>query len=45
MMSRRPSRIGGILDIDLPDDRRIDLKDAPELGAHVARLRAMLDEG
>lgn len=45
VMSRRPSRIGGILDIALPDERTVDLKDAPELGAHAARLRAMLDEG
>lgn len=45
VMSRRPSRIGGILDVDLPDDRQISLKDAPELGAEVAKLRAMLDEG
>ncbi|QBY01391.1 ABC transporter ATP-binding protein [Rhodophyticola sp. CCM32] len=45
VMSRRPSRIGGILDIDLPDERDIGLKDAPELGVLVARLRAMLDEG
>jgi NitT/TauT family transport system ATP-binding protein len=45
VMSRRPSRIAGILDVELPDERHIELKDAPELGAHVARLRAMLDEG
>lgn len=45
VMSRRPSRIGGILNVDLPEDRQITLKDAPEMGAHVARLRAMLDEG
>ena len=45
VMSRRPSRIGGIVEIDLPDDRQIDLKDAPELGRHVAQLRGMLDEG
>jgi NitT/TauT family transport system ATP-binding protein len=45
VMSRRPSRIQGILPVDLPDERHIGLKDAPELGAHVARLRAMLDEG
>ena len=45
VMSRRPSRIGGILEVDLPSDRQIGLKDAPELGAEVAKLRAMLDEG
>jgi NitT/TauT family transport system ATP-binding protein len=45
VMSRRPSCVGNILKIDLPDKRDIALKDAPELGAHVARLRAMLDEG
>jgi len=45
VMSRRPSRIGGILNVDLPDDRQITLKDVPEMGAHVSQLRAMLDEG
>ena len=45
VMSRRPSRIGGILEVDLPDKRQLELKDAPELGKHVAQLRAMLDEG
>jgi len=45
VMSRRPSRIGGIIDIDLPETRDITLKDAPELGSYVAKLRAMLDEG
>lgn len=45
VMSRRPSRIGGILPVDLPETRQIELKDAPELGEHVARLRAMLDKG
>ena len=45
VMSRRPSRIAGILEVDLPKDRTIALKDAPELGAYVARLRSMLDEG
>ncbi len=44
-MSRRPSRIGGVLDVALPDERTLELKDAPELGAQVARLRAMLDAG
>jgi NitT/TauT family transport system ATP-binding protein len=45
VMSRRPSRIAGILDVDLPAERDIKLKDAPEIGLHVARLRAMLDAG
>jgi len=45
VMGRRPSRIAGVLDIDLPEERDQKLKDAPELGQHVARLRAMLDEG
>jgi len=45
VMSRRPSRIQGILPVDLPPERDIALKDSPRLGAHVARLRAMLDEG
>ncbi len=45
VMGRRPSRIAGVLDIDLPDERTLKLKDAPELGRHVAALRALLDEG
>ncbi|WP_439501459.1 ABC transporter ATP-binding protein [Aminobacter ciceronei] len=45
VMSRRPSRIGGILEIDLPEERDLALKDAPELGHHVARLRDMLGAG
>ena len=45
VMSRRPSRVAGILDIDLPDERDVGLKDAPLVGQQVARLRALLDEG
>lgn len=45
VMSRRPSRIAGILDINLPDERDITLKDAPLVGQQVAKLRALLDEG
>lgn len=43
VMSRRPSRISNVLEIDLPEDRGLHLKDVPELGRQVARLRAMLD--
>ncbi len=45
VLSRRPSRIGGILDVDLPEERTLELKDDPRLGAQVARLRALLDAG
>ena len=45
VMSRRPSRIGGILDVDLPNERTLDLKDDPRVGSQVARLRAMLGAG
>lgn len=45
VMSRRPSRISGILEIDLPEERGLALKDAPELGRHVAKLRDMLGAG
>ena len=45
VMSRRPSRVEGILDVDLPDDRTLDLKDDPRTGALVSRLRALLDAG
>jgi NitT/TauT family transport system ATP-binding protein len=44
-MSRRPSRIADILEVELPEERGLELKDAPELGRQVARLRAMLDAG
>ncbi len=45
VMSRRPSRIAGVVPMALPEDRQISVKDSPELGQHVATLRAMLDEG
>ncbi|MEW9834240.1 ABC transporter ATP-binding protein [Mesorhizobium marinum] len=45
VMGRRPSRIVGILDVDLPEERGLELKDAPETGRQVAGLRAMLDAG
>lgn len=45
VMSRRPSRIGGILEVDLPAERDLALKDAPELGRYVAKLRDMLGAG
>ena len=45
VMSRRPSRIAGVVPMALPEERQISVKDSPELGQHVATLRAMLDEG
>ena len=45
VMGRRPSVISNILEINLPDDRPIELKDSPEMGEHVAQLRGMLNEG
>lgn len=45
VMSRRPPRVAGIVDIDLPNDRELALKDTPELSRQVARLRQLLDEG
>ncbi len=45
VMSRRPSRIAGTIPVELPEDRQISVKDSPELGRHVAQLRAMLDKG
>ncbi|WP_176084667.1 ABC transporter ATP-binding protein [Martelella sp. HB161492] len=44
-MGRRPSRIAGIVDIDLGAERDLKLKDEPALVGYVARLRALLDEG
>ena len=45
VMSRRPSRIAGVVSVGLPEGREIAVKDSPELGQHVAQLRSMLDEG
>ena len=45
VMSRRPSRIAGVVPMTLPEERQISVKDSPELGRHVATLRTMLDEG
>ncbi len=45
VMSRRPSHIEGIMEVDLPSERTLDLKDDPRIGAQVAQLRSMLDAG
>ena len=45
VMSRRPSRISATVPVELPEDRQISVKDSPELGRHVAQLRAILDKG
>lgn len=43
-LSRRPARISGIVDIDLPARREIELKDSARLGAYAAQLRRLLEE-
>ena len=45
VMSRRPARISKIIEIDLPGERDLKLKDQPEVGQYVASLRALLDKG
>ena len=45
VLSRRPSQVSDILDVDLPDERTLELKDDPRVGRQVARLRALLDAG
>ena len=45
VMSRRPSRIAGVLDVNLPPQRDISLKDSPEMAHQVAHLRKLLDKG
>ena len=44
VMGRRPSIISNILNIELPDERPVELKDSPEMGRHVSILRKMLNE-
>ena len=44
VMGRRPSIISNILNIELPDERPVELKDSPEMGKHVSILRKMLNE-
>ena len=45
VLSRRPCRVSDIIDVDLPDERTLKLKDDPRVGRQVARLRALLDAG
>ena len=44
VMGKRPSVISNTLDIKLPDERPVELKDSPEMGRHVSILRKMLNE-
>ena len=45
VMSRSPARVSKIIEIDLPKERDLKLKDQPEVGQYVASLRALLDKG
>ena len=45
VLSRRPSQVEGILEIDLPTERTLGLKDDSRIGTEAARLRALLDAG
>lgn len=44
MLKAHPGRVKQIVDIDLPRERQIKLRDTPEFNAHCARLRALLEE-
>ncbi len=45
VLSKRPCRVGEVLEVDLPEERTLELKDDPRVGAQVAGLRACLDAG
>ena len=45
VMSRSPARVSKIIEINLPEERDLKLKDQPEVGQYVASLRALLDKG
>jgi NitT/TauT family transport system ATP-binding protein len=45
VLSARPGRIVGVVDVDLPRPRHPDLEDAPEFFAIETRLRSLLHEG
>jgi NitT/TauT family transport system ATP-binding protein len=45
VMSRRPSAVREIVDIDIPRPRSIDLLSSDKLGAHIKHLRGLLNAG
>jgi NitT/TauT family transport system ATP-binding protein len=45
VLTPRPGRVGGIVEIDLPRPRVADLEDRPEFFRHETALRAMLHAG
>ena len=45
VLSKRPCRVGEVLEVDLPEERTLELKDDPRVGTQVAGLRACLDAG
>jgi NitT/TauT family transport system ATP-binding protein len=42
VMSPRPGKIDEILNIDLPRPRTVDVKETPEFGSYVKKLREVL---
>ena len=42
VMTPRPGRIAGVIDIELPRPRTLALEESPQFGAHEARLREVL---
>ena len=44
VLSPRPGRLSAIVDVDLPRPRRLSVRDAPAVGALVARIRGSFEE-
>ena len=45
VLSQRPGRVVGVVDVDLPRPRTADLEDDPAFFAIETRLRRLLHEG
>jgi len=45
VMSARPGRIAGIVDVDLPSERDAEITTSPEFQAHVRAARDLLKDG
>ncbi|WP_440897638.1 ABC transporter ATP-binding protein [Amphibacillus sp. Q70] len=44
VLSQRPSIVKEVIDIDLPAERELSLKEEPEFSSYVSRLRGLLNE-
>ena len=45
VMSARPGRIAGIVDVELPQPRTVETREQPEFARHITRVRRLLRSG